>query len=819
VRAAAAEKPAALDVVAEVIPAELRALPQWVVWKFRRRMGMWTKPPSDVKTGRAASSTDPATWATFEETLDAYRRGGWDGIGLIHLPGDNLTGIDLDHVRDPETGELKPWAARIVAEVDSYTEVSPSGAGVCIYAHGRKPDREAAKKGDVEIYDGVTADGVPGGRFLTLTGHRLEGTPSDIRDRQDQIVTVYERELKGAKGEWAVPETVGPTEAHPPGANGAPEGGTVNPFKVTVKWSPPEGPLSDEDIIRVAEEGLDPVLTDYWRGGHNGKPSQSEADKGLCHKLLWWIGEADAARVDRLFRRSGLMREKWNQKHGEKTYGQRTIAKAIAKQTEYRKPKEEGGGDPSKETGFRNFYEVIRKGKKPLRFGFPVQRIEARLRHIGGGWPRRVGNLLFAEAPNCRPLWLERPPQFFAWVSRLLPGDVAQNPLAWADGSDMVSEGRFHAYLAQTAVDYDAIELFPHHPLLPRTYYMHPQPVGGDGAALRELLGIFTPATLVDFDLLKAFFLSLFWGGAPGARPAWLFTSDDDPQGGRGVGKSTVAKLGARLVGGHIDLATNERMTDVITRLLSPDALERRLVLLDNVKSLKFSWAELEALITTDSVSGHRLYHGEGRRPNTLTVCITLNGASLSRDLAKRCVIVKLKRPQYRAAWEEDAIRLIESRRWEIVGDILTELRRDEEPLSVCSRWGAWEGAVLSRVADPSECQKVIGERQEEVDDDTTEADLVRDYFSEQISHRRHDPSRAVLWIDSRTAAHWCNEALNENRPTQRATSYLETLGITELRYSRRGDRGRGWTWRGRRSTPGEGVRNLNDPDPFAPQA
>jgi hypothetical protein len=329
-------------------------------------------------------------------------------------------------------------------------------------------------------------------------------------------------------------------------------------------------------------------------------------------------------------------------------------------------------------------------------------------------------------------------------------------------------------------------------------------------------LAIFSPATLVDFDLLKAFFLSLFWGGAPGARPAWLFTSDDDdPQGGRGVGKSTVAKLGARLVGGHIDLATNERMTDVITRLLSPDALERRVVLLDNVKSLKFSWAELEALITTDSISGHRLYHGEGRRPNTLTVCITLNGASLSRDLAKRCVIVKLKRPEYRATWEEDAIRLIESRRWEIVGEILAELKRDLPPLEVCSRWGAWEGAVLSRVADPSECQKVIGERQDEVDDDTTEADLVREYFTQQISQRRHHPERSVLWIDSQTAARWCNQALNEDRPTQRATSYLETLGIAELRHSRRGDRGRGWTWRGRLSTAGGRVRDLNPADPF----
>jgi len=153
---------------------------------------------------------------------------------------------------------------------------------------------------------------------------------------------------------------------------------------------------------------------------------------------------------------------------------------------------------------------------------------------------------------------------------------------------------------------------------------------------------------------VRACFLTLAWGGPPGARPAWLFTSADDKGAGRGVGKSAVAKVAARLVGGHIDLAANERMPDVITRLLTPDALERRVVLLDNVKSLKLSWGELEALIRNDSVSGHRLYHGESRRPNTLTYCLTLNGAALSRDMAQRCVIVKLARPQYGPTWEED---------------------------------------------------------------------------------------------------------------------------------------------------------------------
>jgi hypothetical protein len=188
---------------------------------------------------------------------------------------------------------------------------------------------------------------------------------------------------------------------------------------------------------------------------------------------------------------------------------------------------------------------------------------------------------------------------------------------------------------------------------------------------------------------------------------------DDDPNGGRGAGKSTVAQMIGRLRNGHIDLSTNEPMEKVITRLLSPDAMERGIVLLDNIKSLKLSWAELEGLITSDSISGHRLYHGEGRRPNNLSYFLTLNGACLSKDMAQRCVIIEIKRPNFSATWEEEVIAYIEENRWAIIGDILAELQRKAEPLNKVSRWGSWEQAVLSKVAEPSDCQKVILERQE----------------------------------------------------------------------------------------------------------
>ncbi len=98
-------------------------------------------------------------------------------------------------------------------------------------------------------------------------------------------------------------------------------------------------------------------------------------------------------------------------------------------------------------------------------------------------------------------------------------------------------------------------------------------------------------------------------------------------------------------MGGHVDVRPGEDIDRLMTRLLSPAALDRRVVLLDNVKTLKFSWADLEALITSDIISGRRLYAGEGRRPNSLLWCITLNRAGLSKDLAQRVVIIRLRRP------------------------------------------------------------------------------------------------------------------------------------------------------------------------------
>ena len=147
--------------------------PKWVAWRYHQRgNGKPTKLPVNPHDGRFASVSDPATWGTFEKAKARAKAGRLAGVGLVLTAMDSLTGADLDGVRDPETGALKDWVAEIVALGETYIEISPSGTGLRIFWKG-KIDR--AIKNDnqsVEIYGN--------GRYLTITGNRLESSPDEI---------------------------------------------------------------------------------------------------------------------------------------------------------------------------------------------------------------------------------------------------------------------------------------------------------------------------------------------------------------------------------------------------------------------------------------------------------------------------------------------------------------------------------------------------------------------------------------------------------------------------------------------------------------
>lgn len=154
------------------IPLELMQLEQWVVWRLESRGGKSTKVPYGPRSGRRASVSDSETWASFNEALGAYQEanGRWSGIGFVLSDNDGIGGVDIDHVRDPDTGALHPEAQALIDRFASYAEVSPSGTGIRIF--GQAPRLPKGRSG---LYRGIKVECYSAGRYLTVTGQRLNG--------------------------------------------------------------------------------------------------------------------------------------------------------------------------------------------------------------------------------------------------------------------------------------------------------------------------------------------------------------------------------------------------------------------------------------------------------------------------------------------------------------------------------------------------------------------------------------------------------------------------------------------------------------------
>ena len=281
------------------IPAELKDLRQWVCYRIEERHGKPTKIP--YRTDRAgrgnAKSNDPSTWHTFDDVVEAAAKpiNKFDGIGFVLSKSDPYVFIDLDHV--VADGELEPWAREVIERVDSYTEFSQSGTGIHIIARAKKPGPRCRThiKPQFEIYEDV--------RLVVFTGRLYPGAPCEINGAQQAVDDIY----LGVFGEN--PRNVPPKE--------------------TTKNARPIG-MSDPVLMEKALAAKNGAKFGRLWNGNTGdyNADTSAADMALTCMLAYWTGK-DPARMDRLFRESGLMRDKWDEHRGSQTYGQITIDAAI----------------------------------------------------------------------------------------------------------------------------------------------------------------------------------------------------------------------------------------------------------------------------------------------------------------------------------------------------------------------------------------------------------------------------------------------------------------------------------------------------------
>jgi len=164
------------------VPNELKAGERWVT------CDEYKVPLIAIENGAcfAASSTNPETWRSYETALATWQENEHiTGLGRVICDDEDYVGVDLDDCVEPETGELAPWAATIVARLDSYTEVSPSLKGVKIWV--RAPELTTAyKKPELEIY--------PARRYFTVTGLTF-GTTHVIRTAGETLAAIIEEEF------------------------------------------------------------------------------------------------------------------------------------------------------------------------------------------------------------------------------------------------------------------------------------------------------------------------------------------------------------------------------------------------------------------------------------------------------------------------------------------------------------------------------------------------------------------------------------------------------------------------------------------------
>lgn len=127
----------------EKIPDELKQLDQWVcTWND-------SKTPMSAFERKSASTSNPLTWAFFEQAEWCVQKGIYDHIGFV-FADNGYVGIDID--KGFEDGFMTELGADIIAHCKSYTEYSKSKRGVHIILKGQLPFEGKNNRQGVEIY-------------------------------------------------------------------------------------------------------------------------------------------------------------------------------------------------------------------------------------------------------------------------------------------------------------------------------------------------------------------------------------------------------------------------------------------------------------------------------------------------------------------------------------------------------------------------------------------------------------------------------------------------------------------------------------------
>lgn len=291
----------------KLIPRELQVVKNWCCFKLEKNAtrNKIDKIPYNPITNKKAKSNDKTTWCDFNDCLLAYENGEFDGLGFFFSPP--FFGVDIDNIdSDIERFNNGITEDNVVYEfihmLQSYAEYSVSKKGIHIICKGVLPQGRR-RKNNVEMYSE--------GRFFAMTGDSFEEY-EEVRNGTEEISFLHAKYL-------GKQEEITPIQHN------------VNAMDLNI-----------HDILVAVGKS---IQADKFKKLYNGNwqddyESQSNADMAFASMLAFWCA-CDFSKMDTIFRNSKLYRNKYDEKRGEYTYGEKTLQTAIQNCTDIFQPTNE----------------------------------------------------------------------------------------------------------------------------------------------------------------------------------------------------------------------------------------------------------------------------------------------------------------------------------------------------------------------------------------------------------------------------------------------------------------------------------------------
>ena len=152
-------------------PTVLRELQGWLLWRYEQHEGE-PKPrkvpyyaDGGKRYGANGSPQDRAKMVRFAAARDAAAKRGMSGVGLALMPEFGITATDFDNCVDAD-GNVPDEIGQIATR--TYTEYSPSGAGVRAFSVGNFGNNKASTTPETYGFETFSDSG-----FVTFTGNVL----------------------------------------------------------------------------------------------------------------------------------------------------------------------------------------------------------------------------------------------------------------------------------------------------------------------------------------------------------------------------------------------------------------------------------------------------------------------------------------------------------------------------------------------------------------------------------------------------------------------------------------------------------------------